>query len=249
MITNRALRNSLGGIDDGLDYSRTSSDAECDANTTFYCYNEKRVDTYSDRADDSTPLTGEAAKLALVQFYSFVSAHQSISHANAMIAFFDFLAPYLGKTDACLVSQYLGQGKKFSDKPYAERLANIGNYGYPEVNCGTVDPNHLHTNLWDVDADRTVSEALQHAYLVFKNVSPVTSFIQHTGDLKRARALIPESMRTREQRTEVVDALKKSLESAVNVLAYLPYLLGGVFAVWFFMQLKAREREEKPSDI
>ena len=229
----------MAEIDKGLDYSPTSPDMECEAGYTIYqCYNEDLNSAYRSRAAASKPLTGVDAKIATIEFYSFASRFGEWKDANATIAFYEYLAPYLGKIDACLISQYLSTGVHWGSREF-------GNYHVPEVHCGLTDPNEAYTGAFGypdryVKGSTLKSAADQTAYRVFHNVPPVVNFIQRMGDFKQARRDIPINLRTEQERIEMIRKLRDLLKKGIDVMEWVPYLLLGIGAVWVWGMLPKR---------
>ncbi len=222
--------STFSGIDKGLNFSDYAPGSERYAGKTLvYSYNEKRNETYADRARLSSPLTGQYAEYAKAEFTKFViqNAQNGITNASVAMKFRNFLQYWLGKIDAALISNYLASGRTWKSR-------KLFDFQVPEMWCGQTEVTLSIVS----NPDRYVEDAIKHAAVVFKNVPSVMAFINTQGDWKATKIKVSESAKTRADQIKAVekvrDGLQKVLELPGKTLEIVPYLIGAalLFAIW-----------------
>jgi hypothetical protein len=179
------------------------------------------------RAAAAKPLTPAQSAEAKQKFLQVLNTIGSdVKDASATQKVRSFLTPYLGDVDACLLTQYISTGNRWSERSY-------GDQSTAEEDCCTGDFADLGVFGKYTALERTVEAAYQHAGVVFKNNKPVLNFLTSMGDVREAKKKAHEKGRDRESERQALEALGKGLQWG----AYLvPAVLAGGLLWWIYLQ-------------
>jgi hypothetical protein len=188
------------------------------------------------RAEYAKPLSALQAAEAHEKFLKLMHLIGSdVIHGQSAAEVRKFLVPYLGFPDACLLTQYIATGNRWSERHYGQQSTS-------EEDCCTGDFVNLGLlGNWQV-LERSVEEAYEHAEIVFKNNRPVVNFLKSLGATREAKKKAHEGMRDRKAQEDALKALGKGLEWGGWIITAL--LVGGA-AFWIYSATKATTPRKK----
>ena len=188
------------------------------------------------RADAAKPLSALQSAAAAEKFDKVLHAIGSdVRSGFAVGEVRNFLVPYLGFPDACLLSQYVGTGRRWSDRSYGDQSS-------AEEDCCTGDFANLGpfgSYSW---LERTVEKAYEHADIVFVNNKPVVNFLKSLGATREAKKQAHEGMRERKSQEDVIKAIGEGFQWGGWIITAL--LVGGA-AFWIYSATKATTPRKK----
>ena len=197
-------------------------------------------------------LTGAKLEEAKKGFHAMLkSIDYDVTAGHDVLYVREFLEPYLGRTDACLIATYLSTGHKVNFgsgitpltffSPLADVLLTNEKTDTPVVQWGTAS---WHAGFMR-GPKRYVDDAIENSEHVFQNYKPIITFIKNHGSLKEAKTKADVSQKERNENIDMAEKGKKWAESYLNILAFttktLPIIAGVLVLYLVYRNLKSVE--------